>query len=149
MMFATQVQYGGWLVRLGFVALNGALLAAVALAIVAVQVIDRSASAVESSVRRYAVAVSTSDLDAAMAEIAPSARPAWRDWVSGQLGNVYEVRGIAVRAGALLGAPVEVTTVLDVNRGYPDEFYQPTTTVAVTEADGHFYLEAPLLAPPP
>ena len=119
-----------------------------ALAIVAVQVIDRSASAVEGSVRRYALAVSTSDLDGAMVEIAPSSRVAWQDWVSGQLGNLYEVRGIAVRATSLVAAPVEVTTVLDVNRGYPDEFYQPTTTVAVSEADGHWYLDVPLLAPP-
>ena len=133
--------------RGGLVALNGALLAAIALAIVAVQIVDRSESAVEGSVRRYAMAVSTSDLDGAMAEIAPASRSTWRDWVAGQLGNVYDVRGIAVRATSLVAAPVEVTTVLDVNRGYPDEFYQPTTTVPVSEADGQWYLAAPLLAP--
>ena len=133
--------------RSGLVIFNGLLLAAIALAIVGVQVVDRGEAAVEGSVRRYATAISNSDLDAAMAELAPSVRPGWREWVAGQLGNVYEVRGIAVRAPSLLAAPVEVTTVLDVNRGYPDEFYQPTTTVAVTVADGRWYLAAPLLAP--
>ena len=134
-------------VRSVLVVLNGLLLAATAVLIVGVQVVDRSESAVEASVRRYAAAVSGSDLESAMAEIAPTDRAAWREWVAGQLGNVYEVRGVAVRAPSLLAAPVEVTSVLDVNRGYPDEFYQPTTTVAVSEFDGRWYLAAPLLAP--
>jgi hypothetical protein len=61
---------------------------------------------------------------------------------------VYEVRGIAVRARSLLGRPTEVTVVLDVNREYPAEFYQPTTTVSVEPVDGSWYLAAPLLSQP-
>jgi hypothetical protein len=126
--------------------LNGLLLAVIALSVVAVQLLDRGQAAVEASVRRYATAVSNADLDAAMAEIAPDQRPHWQDWVRGQLGNVYDVRGIAVRSPSLLQGPFEVTAVLDVNRDYPDEFYQPTAKVPVEEVDGHWFLAKPLLA---
>jgi hypothetical protein len=129
-----------------YVALNGLLLALVAMAVVGVEVLDRPAASLESSVRRYAVAVSNQDLDSAMAEIAPDQRAHWTDWVRGQLGNVYEVRGIAVRAPSVLGAPTEVTAVLDVNKPFPDEFYQPTATVPAEEFDGRWYLAAPLLS---
>lgn len=133
--------------RAAFVVLNGVLLGVLALTIVGVEFADRSETAVEGSVRRYALAVSKGDLEAAMAEIAPSSRAGWREWVAGQLGNVYEVRAIAVRADFIVGPPVEVTAVLDVNRGDPDEFYQPTTTVSVSQDGGAWYLAAPLLAP--
>jgi len=122
------------------------LLAVAGLAIFGVQTLDRRASAVEASVRRYAAAVSNSDLDAAMAEIAPPDRERWREWVAGQIGNVYEVRGIAVRSPWILSTPSEVTVAMDVNRGYPDEFYQPTPRVGVAEVDGREYLAAPLLS---
>jgi hypothetical protein len=124
---------------------NGALLLAVAASIVFVEAADRKDAAVEAGVRRYAAAVSSADLDSAMAEIAPNERAAWSDWVAGQLGNVYDVRGIAVHAAWLLGAPTDVTVVMDVNRGDPEEFYQPTTTVPVEDYEGHPYLAAPLL----
>jgi hypothetical protein len=135
--------------------LNGVLLAGVAGASLAVQVADRGPAQVDASVRRYATAVSTSNLDAALAEIAPPERARWRDWIAGQLGNVYEVRGVAVRAPSLVdralrhadGAPSEVSVALDVNRGYPDEFYQPTTRLPVEQVDGRWYLAEPLLAP--
>jgi hypothetical protein len=139
----------------GLLALNGLLLASVATAIVGVQVADRSAAQVDASVRRYAAAISISNLEAAVAEIAPPERARWRDWIAGQLGNVYDVRGVGVRAPSLLdravrragGSPSEVTVALDVNRGYPDEFYQPTTRVPVEQVDGRWYLADPLLAP--
>ena len=135
-------------------ALVGVLLAFLALAIAGVEVADRAEASIEGSVRRYASAITNSDLDAAMAEIAPDQRARWSDWVQTQLGNVYEVRGIAVRSPSILerltqrlpGGPREVTTVLDVNRDYPDEFYQPTTRVPVETFDGRWYLAAPLLA---
>ena len=135
-------------------ALVGVLLALIALAIVGFEVADRAEASVEGSVRRYAAAVTNSDLDAAMAEIAPDQRERWTDWVRGQLGNIYDVRGIAVRAPSILervaqrlpGGPREVTSVLDVDRAYPDEFYQPTTRVPVEQFDGRWYLAAPLLA---
>lgn len=123
------------------------LLALVALAIVGVQVWDRPEAAVEGSVRRYAAAMQAADVDAALAEIAPDRRARWKDWVQGQSGNVYDVTGIAVRAPWLLGRPTDVTVDIDVNRGYSDEFYQATPRVGVEEADGRWYLAAPLLAP--
>jgi hypothetical protein len=137
--------------------LVGALLALLTLAIGGFEVADRAEASVEASVRRYAAAVTNSDLDAAMAEIAPDQRARWTDWVQGQLGNVYEVRGIAVRSPSMLerltqhvpGGPREVTTALDVDRDFPDEFYQPTTRVDVEAFDGRWYLAAPLLATEP
>jgi len=134
--------------------INGVLLALVALAVVGIQVLGRDETALEGSVRRYAAAVSTSDLDGAMAEIAPDQRATWTDWVHGQLGNVYEVRGIAVRAPSLVqrltahvpGGPTEVTAILDVNRDSPDEFYQPTPRTPVEQFEGRWYLANPLLA---
>ena len=130
--------------------LYGVLLALIALAIVGVQLLDPGEAAVEQSVRRYATAVSNAQLDAAMAEIAPEQRAHWQDWVRSQLGNVYDVRGVAVRSPSMMQGgrrgPFEVTAVLDVNRDYPAEFYQPTARVPVQEVDGHWYLTAPLLA---
>jgi hypothetical protein len=128
------------------------LLAALGLAIVGVQLRDRPAAQVDASVRRYAAAVASGDLEAAVEEIAPQERGRWREWIAGQLGNIYDVRGVAVRAPALLAragtsAPSEVSVALDVDRGYPDEFYQPTTRVPVEQVDGRWYLVEPLLAP--
>jgi hypothetical protein len=130
------------------------LLALNALGIGGFEVADRAEASVEGSVRRYAAAVTNGDLDAALAEIAPDQRERWSDWVGGQLGNVYEVRGIAVRSVSLIdrvarrlpAGPREVTTVMDVDRDFPDEFYQPTTRVPVEQFEGRWYLAAPLLA---
>jgi hypothetical protein len=130
--------------------LSGVLLALIAVAIAGVQLLDRGEAAVEQSVRRYATAVSNAQLDAAMAEIAPEQRAHWQDWVRSQLGNMYDVRGVAVRSPSMLQGgrrgPFEVTAVLDVNRDFADEFYQPTARVPVQELDGRWYLAAPLLA---
>jgi hypothetical protein len=35
--------------------------------------------------------------------------------------------------------------VLDINRGFDDEFYEPTTRVPVEQVDGRWYLSRPLL----
>src|SRR3981081_178029 len=133
---------------------TGVLLALVALSVVSVQVLDRAEASVEASVRRYAVAISSGDLEGALAEIAPDQRANWPDWVRSQLGNVYDVRGIAGRSPAFLqrvtqrapAGPFEVTAVLDVNRAYPEDFYQPTARVPVEEFDGRWYIAKPLLA---
>jgi hypothetical protein len=124
-----------------------ALVALGVLAVVGVEAWDRPESAVEAGVRRYAIAVSSSDLDGAMAEIAPEQRPRWKAWVQSQLGNVYDVTGIAVRAPWLLARPTDVTVDIDINREFEDEFYQATPRVALEEVDGRWYLAAPLLAP--
>ena len=135
------------------VVLNGLLLALVGLAILGVLAVDRSEASVEGVVRRYALAVSSSDLDGALEEIAPDQRAGYRDWLSTQIGNIYEVRGIAVRSPSVIervirraSGPSDVTVVLDVNRGYANEFYQPTSDVPVVQVDGRWYLERPLLA---
>jgi hypothetical protein len=135
------------------VVLNGLLLALTGLAILGVLAVDRSEASVEGVVRRYALAISSSDLDGALDEIAPDQRAAYRDWLTTQLGNIYEVRGIAVRSPSVFervvrraSGPNDVTVVLDVNRGYAGEFYQPTSDVPVVQVDGRWYLERPLLA---
>jgi hypothetical protein len=136
------------------VRLVGLLLAVAALTVVGGNGVFRGEAAVESSVRRYCLAVTAGDLEAALAEIAPAERETWRGWLGSQLGNIYDVRGIGVRspsvldrlAGGATSGPQEVTVVLDVNRGYADEFYQPTSRVSVESVDGRWYLRQPLLA---
>ena len=122
---------------------NAVLLVAVGLAVVGSSVFSRPSVAVESMVRRYAEALTSGDVDGALAEVAPEERDGSRVWLASQVGNVYEVRGIAVRA--VRGTPYEVAVVLDVNRGYADEYYQPTTTEPVEQVDGVWYLARPLL----
>ena len=132
---------------------NGALLLLLGLAIAGVLATDRAEASVEGVVRRYALAVSSSDSDAALAEIAPEQRARYAEWLAGQLGNVYDVRGIAVRSPNVFSrvvrravGPTDVTVVLDVNRAWPDEFYQPTARVEVVQDGGRWYLARPLLA---
>ncbi|HEY3060223.1 MAG TPA: hypothetical protein VGL99_14785 [Chloroflexota bacterium] len=130
------------------VLMNGVLLALVGLAILGVIMFDRAEASVEGVVRRYALAVSSGDLDGALDEIAPPEREQWREWLSTQLGNIYDVRGIAVHSPSLLSGrrgPYEVTVVLDVNRGYPDDYYQPTSRVGVETVEGRWFLSQPLL----
>ena len=131
------------------VVLNGVLLALMAFAVGVYGLVARTDSAIGGSVRRYAVAMSEADLEGAVAEIAPSRRAAWRAWIEGQLGNVYEVRGVAVRSPSILqgnGSPFEVSIVLDVNREFPDYFFQPTPRVPIEQVDGRWYLSQPPLA---
>jgi hypothetical protein len=56
------------------------------------------------------------------------------------------VTGVAVRTGSILGRPTDVTTDLDIDRAYPDQYYQASTRVPVEEVDGRWYLSAPPLA---
>jgi hypothetical protein len=128
------------------VIVNGVLLLLVALAVLGVEASHRPAAAVEAGVRRYALAVSNGDMDAAMAEIAPEQRATWSDFVSNQLGNIYDVTGVAVRTGSILGRPTDVTTDLDIDRAYPDQYYQASPRVPVEDVDGRWYLSAPPLA---
>jgi hypothetical protein len=135
-------------------ALNAVLLVLVGVAVPGVTVVSRAEASVEALVRRYSFAVTSSSLEDVLADIAPAERETWRAWLATQLGNVYEVRGIAVRSHPLWqralrlapAGPLEVTVVLDVNRGFPGEYYQATTTQAVVQVDGVWYLQQPLLA---
>jgi hypothetical protein len=137
------------------VVLNGALIAMLAASIVGGSLLDRSEVSIEASVRRYAAAITDADVDAALQEIAPARRDEWHDVVADQAGNVYVVKGIAVRAPSLLdrlrthvpAGPSEVTVVMDVNPGVAaDELFQPTVRVPVEQVDGRWYLSEPLLA---
>jgi hypothetical protein len=131
-------------------ALNGALIAVLLLAVGLLQLGSRSDVAVENVVRRYAAAVGARDLDGALEEIAPDSRASYREWLESQLGSEYEVRGIAVRAPSLLSRagrqPFEVAAVMDVNRRFPGEFFSATARVPIEQVDGHWYLSRPLLA---
>lgn len=137
-------------------ALNAVLLALLLGAVLGIQLVDRSEARVEASVRRYAAAVSSGDREAALEEIAPEARAGWDEFVAEQVGNLYEVRGIAVRSpsvldrllrrAALRSGPVEVTVVLDVDRTDPEAFFRSTTRLPVEERNGRWYLSEPLLA---
>jgi hypothetical protein len=129
------------------VLINGALIVLVGLVIVGVEVWNRPSATVEAGVRRYAMAVSNGDLDAALAEIAPDQRAGWTDFVSNQLGNIYDVTGVAVRTSSVIGPPTDITTNLDVNRAFPDQYYQAAPRERVELVDGRWYLAAPLLAP--
>ncbi len=137
------------------VLVNAALLAAIAAVIVLVQVVDRHSPAVDRTVRRYAAAMAAQDLEGARAEVAPHARDAWTWFIAEQLGNIYDVTAVSVRSPSVLdrllrgapGLPFEATVRMDVNRGYPELFYQPTERVGLHCADGRWYLAAPLLAP--
>jgi hypothetical protein len=138
------------------VIVNGLLLALVGLAILGVTARDRAEVSVEAAVRRYAAAVTSSDLEAALAELPPEQREDWRPWLTTQLGNIYDIRGVAVRSPSLIDilsgraapGPVEVSVVIDVNRDYPDEFYEPTARVPVQQVNGRWYLSRPLLGHP-
>lgn len=136
------------------VLLNAALLILLAGIIGAEQLLDGAPPRIQATVERYARAMEAQDLQAALAEIEPSDRPRWTAWVESQLGNIYEVKSVAVRepsgldrilAGAS-GTPTEASVAMDVNRGYPDFFFQPTTRVGVVQTDGRWYLAEPLLA---
>ena len=133
---------------------NLVLLALAGAAAVLGQALDRASPAVEAAVRGYAGAMAAQDEAAALAQIAPSRRDEWRGWVQEQAGNIYEIKGLGVRtprlvdrlAGRASAAPTEVSVVLDVNRGYPDFYYQATSQAAVVQEDGRWYLAEPLLA---
>lgn len=132
------------------VALNGALIAVLLLAVGLLQLGSRSDVAVENVVRRYAAAVGEHDLDGALDEIAPVSRDTYREWIESQLGSEYEVRGIAVQAPSLLSRagrqPVEVAAIMDVNRRFPGEFFSANARVPVEQVAGRWYLSKPFLA---
>ncbi len=136
------------------VLVNGLLLLAAATAILGVQRLNRASPAVEQAARQYAAAVNAQDLGAALDQVAPDERAAWQGWVAYQMGNRYDVRAVSVRSPSVLdrlsrhasGEPFEATIVLDVNRGVPGRFYQPTTRVPILQRDGRWYLGLPLLA---
>lgn len=133
---------------------NATLLTVLVGAVGAAQVLDRSPVQIDSTVERYARAVEAQDLEAAIIELSPAARDLWTPWVAEQLGNIYQVRAVSIRAPSpldrlirgTLGQPTEATVVMDVNRGYPEFFFQPSTRVSLEQHDGRWYLAEPLLS---
>lgn len=133
---------------------NGILIALLVGTIATAQVLDRTASQIDATVERYARALESQDLNAALLELAPATRERWAPWVAEQLGNIYEVRAVSIRAPSPLdrlargtpGLPTQATVIMDVNRGYPEFFFQPATRVSLEQRDGRWYLAEPLLA---
>ena len=141
--------------RVRLTLVNGVLLGVMALAIVGIQGLYRGGAAVEASVRRYAAAVSNSDSATGLwPRLRPtSGRRGRSGFAASYLGNVYDVRGIAVRSPSVL------QRVLDPTGGRlsksPPSWTSTGTTrpvlstdgaVAVEQVDGRWYLHAPFVA---
>jgi hypothetical protein len=106
----------------------------------------------ETPVRAYLAAVERGDLDAALAALAPDAREASRERVERQLGNGYRIEQLVLGAPSVadrfLGRPrppawvhvaAEIAPVVGGR-------WKSSSTAALVEAEGHWYLAAPLFA---
>jgi hypothetical protein len=119
------------------------------------------ASGPEAPLRTYLAAVTAEDLDAALAELLPEARPAAADFVAEQLGNEYAILGLGTRQPSLLdrlrsrtaGAERALLTVqLDITLVTGETWRTTTTVAARSTADGWYLERAPLQPtsdPPP
>jgi hypothetical protein len=142
----------GWLVVVAALWLLGA--GAVAVGAVA----DRRgrASGPEAPLRTYLVAVTNEDLEAALAEITPTARPEAAPFVVEQLGNGYRVLGLGVEQPSALdrwlgrGDPDRalITVQLDISL-FSGETWRTTTSVPVVRTAAGWYLAYPPLQPRP
>jgi hypothetical protein len=114
------------------------------------------ASGPEAPLRTYLAAVTNEDLEAALAEILPAARPNAAPFVAEQLGNGYRVLGLGVRQRSLLdrllgrGDPDSalITVQLDVSL-FTGETWRTTTSVPVVRTADGWYLARPPLQPLP
>ena len=129
-----------------------ALTAAVSL-LAAVLDPPRRASSPEAVVRSYFSALELGDADAALMQLAPSARGRWVDFVKNGLHNNYRVLGIAVRQtsivdrlrGAATG-PQDVTTFVEVTLAAGGEQWRAGPRVPLVGENGRWYLGRPPLA---
>jgi hypothetical protein len=108
----------------------------------------------ETVARRYFAALELSDVQGALDEIEPDARPRWAPFVENGVANQYRVVGIAVRSASLLdrlgGAPPEptdVTIFLDITQAVDGARWQATPRVPLVRLQGRWYLAHPPLAP--
>jgi hypothetical protein len=115
------------------------------------------ASSPEAPLRTYLAAVTDEDLQAALLEIAPSARAGAAPFVAEQLGNAYHIRGIGVRQPSLLDRllgragssdHVLITVQLDITLLSGERWRATTHVPVVREPDGWYLARAPLQPEP-
>lgn len=111
------------------------------------------ASGPEAPLRTYFAAVTTEDLDAALAELLPEARPAAAPFVAEQLGNQYQILGLGVRQPSLLDRLLgragdldraRLTVQLDITLVTGETWRTTTTLWARRTPDGWYLERAPL-----
>jgi hypothetical protein len=106
----------------------------------------------EAPAREYLAAVERGDLEAALATLAPDARQVGRERVERQLGNGYRVEGLVLGAPSiadrLLGRPRPPSWVHVAAEIRPavGERWKSSSTAALIQQDGRWYLAAPLFA---
>jgi hypothetical protein len=112
------------------------------------------AASPEAPLRTYLAAVTSEDLNAALAEILPDDRADALPFVSDQLGNGYRVLGLGVRQPSLLDRLLGratadnalITVQLDITQ-YDGETWRTTTSVPVVRTPDGWYLTRPPLQP--
>jgi hypothetical protein len=133
-------------------------LGAAAVALGAVADVRGRASGPEAPLRTYLAAVTAEDLDAALLEIAPSARAAAVPFVVEQRGNEYRILGLGARQPSLLdrllgraASPDEVllTVQLDIALTTGETWRTTTHVLAVREPEGWYLARPPLQPDPP
>ena len=132
-------------------------LGAAAVGLGAITDVRGRASGPEAPLRTYLAAVTAEDLDAALLEISPAARPAAVPFVVEQRGNAYRILGVGTRQPSLLdrllgrtGAADEalLTVQLDITLTTGQTWRTTTHVPVVREPDG-WYLARPPLQPEP
>ncbi len=114
------------------------------------------ASGPEAPLRTYLAAVTNEDLEAALGEILPAARPEAEPFIAEQLGNGYQVLGLGVRQPSLLDRLTGradpdhalITVQLDISL-FSGETWRTTTSVPVVRTADGWYLAYPPLQPRP
>ena len=128
------------------------LLAVAALVAVVGPVWESRGRAPEATVRAYLAAVERGDLDAALAQLAPDAREEEREQVARQLGNRYRVETLVLGAPSvadrLLGRPGPAAWAVVAAEVTPavGSRWRSSSTAALVEQDGRWYLARPLFA---
>jgi hypothetical protein len=105
-------------------------------------------------VRRYFAALENGDVEAALDEITPTARPRSSEFVANGLFNSYRITGLAVREPSLLARalgqeaiPRDVTVFLDITQWTDDVMWQAAPRVPLVRVDGRWYLQHAPLGP--
>ena len=112
------------------------------------------ASSPEAPLRTYLAAVTNEDLQAALGEILPAARPDAEPFVVDQLGNGYRILGLGVRQPSALDRLLDrgdpdsalITVQLDITL-FSGETWRATTSVPVVRTPDGWYLARPPLQP--
>lgn len=138
--------------RLGFIGALSLLIMTGALVLAsAVREVVARQTGPEAVVARYFAALEASDLDGALAEIAPEGRAEAAPFVENNLGNAYQITGIAAEYASVTeqlaggsGAARTVTVFLDVTQK-DGARWQAGPRVPLVHSGGRVYLaQAPL-----